>query len=203
MAEQVRVFVDFWNLQLNWNERSGGSKCDWTKLPMALVAQAATTAQLQSCQYQGTRVYASVDPANPSEENLRRWLDGFLDRLPGINVCRRERHCRRKPARCRTCKHEQVTCPKCNAHYDRAAEKGVDAAIITDLFSLAWERAYDVAVLATCDGDFVPAVQRLQDKGFKIVNATWRGHGHELAKACWASFELDPLIAALSRPPIV
>ena len=36
-------------------------------------------------------------------------------------------------------------------------EKGVDTAIITDLLTLAWEGAYDVAILVSSDADLVPA----------------------------------------------
>jgi uncharacterized LabA/DUF88 family protein len=81
----------------------------------------------------------------------------------------------------------------------RAAEKGVDAAILTDMFSLAWEHAYDVGILVSGDGDLVPAVEKIQDRGLKVVNATWRNYGHDLAKRCWASFSIDPLIPQLTR----
>ena len=83
--------------------------------------------------------------------------------------------------------------------FRQGTEKGVDTAIVTDLLSLAWERAYDIAVLVSSDADFVPAVERLQEKGFKVVNATWQGHGHQLARVCWASFEIDHLIPQLTR----
>lgn len=49
------------------------------------------------------------------------------------------------------------------------------------------------------DADFVPAVERLQEKGVKIINATWRGHGHQLARVCWASFDIEQLTAGLVR----
>jgi len=80
-----------------------------------------------------------------------------------------------------------------------APEKGVDAAIVTDLFSLAWEKAYDVAILLSSDADFIPAVTRLQEKGIKVINATWLQHGHDLAKQCWASFNLDDLVEEIVR----
>ena len=65
--------------------------------------------------------------------------------------------------------------------------------------SLAWEGVLDVAVLVSGDADFVPAVERIQEKGLKVVNATWRDHGHDLAHSCWASFELDSLVKPLTR----
>ena len=59
-------------------------------------------------------------------------------------------------------------------------EKGVDTAIITDLLTLAWEGAYDVAILVSSDADLVSGVERLQAKGLKVGNATLRG-----TDTCW------------------
>ncbi len=59
------------------------------------------------------------------------------------------------------------------------------------LLSLAGESAFDAAILVSSDTDYLPAVEWLQARGFKVINATWANHGHELARACWASFELD------------
>ena len=83
--------------------------------------------------------------------------------------------------------------------FTHAAEKGVDSAICIDLMALAWEQAYDAAILVSSDADFVPAVQHLQAKGLKIINATWQGHGHHLAQSCWASFNIDDIITSLKR----
>ena len=56
-----------------------------------------------------------------------------------------------------------------------------------------------MAVLVSSDKDFIPAVDYLQSKNIHIINATWHGRGHELAKICWASFELDSYAASLIR----
>jgi len=56
-----------------------------------------------------------------------------------------------------------------------------------------------VALLVSSDSDFVPAVKRVQEKGLKVINAAWRGKGHELKAACWASFDLDTIAAAIYR----
>jgi len=65
------VFIDFWNFQLNWNDRSRGAKCDWFKLPSALVARGAQTARLGHTQYEGTRVYASVAKSNHRDTKFK------------------------------------------------------------------------------------------------------------------------------------
>ncbi|MEX2230053.1 MAG: NYN domain-containing protein [Dehalococcoidia bacterium] len=74
--------------------------------------------------------------------------------------------------------------------FSRTEEKGVDTAIVTDMIRLAWEDAYDIAVLVSSDRDFIPAVQFLDDRGFKVVQAAFPPKGADLARACWGSFDL-------------
>lgn len=106
------------------------------------------------------------------------------DRQPSFRVKVRDRRVRAGGIWCNSCQTQIADCPRCDAAFKRAPEKGIDAAIATDLLSLAWEGVLDVAVLVSGDSDFVPAVERIQEKGLKVVNATWRNHGHELAHAC-------------------
>jgi uncharacterized LabA/DUF88 family protein len=199
MAEKVRVFIDFWNFQLLWNDHTQKRLLDWPKLPKVLVTEAMRLAGLTDYQYDGTRVYASVDMTTKEGGSLKNWLKSFLDRQAGINTYIRERRPRPKPVHCKSCDSIITDCPKCNQPFFRSGEKGVDAAIVTDMLSLAWANAYTVGVLVTSDADYVPAVENLQAKGFKIVNATWRNVGHELAQCCWVSLELDQLVAQLVR----
>ncbi|MBI4310941.1 MAG: NYN domain-containing protein [Chloroflexi bacterium] len=203
MELQVRLFIDFWNFQLNWNSRTNKDPLDWRKAPIGLVsaaqAQLDTAGMGDSLRVAETRVYASYDTANPEDRRLKGWLDSFLDRQPGMRVFTRERRSQPRPIRCSSCGYEVSLCSNCSQLYRHSAEKGVDSAIVTDLLSLAWESAFDVAILVSSDADYVPAVERLQEKGFKIINATWSGYGHHLARTCWASFEIDSLIPSLRR----
>ncbi len=197
---RVRVFVDFWNFQLTWSERSEKSRCDWTKVPLVFCSEAAKvleTAGLGPLTLEETRIYAGYEAGR--ENNLKNWLHNFLDRQPGIRVFTSERHWRKRPIHCRECGREQLECSNCGAVFGRAAEKTIDAHIVTDLLGLAWEDAYDAAILVSADKDFIPAVEYLQAKNFKIINAAWRGIGNELAAICWASFEIDTLISKLAR----
>jgi uncharacterized LabA/DUF88 family protein len=75
----------------------------------------------------------------------------------------------------------------------------VDAAIVTDLLKFAFQRSYELGVLVTGDADFVPAVEYLQGQGVHVVNAGWAGVGHQLKSACWASFDLDGIVATVTR----
>jgi hypothetical protein len=196
MLQMVHVFVDYWNFQLRWNERAGDARCDWAALPEVLMSALETLPVSDDLDYQGMRVYASCDP---DDENLRRWLENFLERQPGTSVSILERRRRFDHIRCKSCGYETGTCPSCGQPLVWSAEKGVEAALITDLFELAAADAMDIAVLVSSDSDFTFPVAALQGRGVKIVNAAWRGAGQELAKAAWAILDLDELIPRLVR----
>ncbi|MCL4345438.1 MAG: NYN domain-containing protein [Candidatus Thermoplasmatota archaeon] len=53
-------------------------------------------------------------------------------------------------------------------------EKGIDIALATDLISLAWEGAFDTAVIVSGDSDYVDAIKRVKQKGRKVEIASFR-----------------------------
>jgi len=198
LLQRLHVFVDYWNFQLRWNERAGDARCNWAHLPTVLLDKVKTLPVSGELDFQGMRVYASCDP---EDENLRRWLENFLERQPGTSVVVLERRRRFDHIRCRSCGYETGTCPSCGQPLVWSAEKGVEAALITDLYELSAADALDVAVLVSSDSDFVFPVAGLQGRGIKVVNAAWRGAGQELARASWATLDLDALIPSLVREP--
>ncbi|MFH1177545.1 MAG: NYN domain-containing protein, partial [Acidobacteriota bacterium] len=193
---KVQMFVDYWNFQLRWNERAGEGRCNWAQLPAVLLDRLKLLRLSGELDYQGMRVYASCDP---DDENLRRWLENFLERQPGTSVVLLERRRRFDHIRCRACGYETNTCPSCGQALVWSAEKGVESALITDLFELSWADAMDIAVVVSSDSDFVFPVVALQGRGVKVINAAWRGAGQELARAYWATIDLDELIPSLVR----
>ena len=93
---KVIIFVDFWNLQLGWNEyhrRTGVTRTipiPWENvLPRVLVNKAGNGAE-----YAGTHVYASINPANPKDRSLNSFLQQ-MDLFSGYKVLVKER----KPAK--------------------------------------------------------------------------------------------------------
>ncbi|MFI5143306.1 MAG: hypothetical protein ACHQHM_04680, partial [Thermoanaerobaculales bacterium] len=56
-------------------------------------------------------------------------------------------------------------------------------------------------IMVSSDSDFVFPIVGLQGRGVKVVNAAWRGAGQELARASWATIDLDELIPLLVREP--
>ena len=200
-ALTVRLFIDFWNFQLNWNQRFGKVQCDWTKLPKVLLAEAQrflSDSDLGTASIHETRVYASYESGRHAR--LKGWASSFLDKQPGFKVIIRERHWRQKGYHCRECDTQHDFCPSCAKPLGQASEKMIDSMIVTDMLSLAWDGAYDIGILLTSDADMVPAVECIQRRNLKIINATWKGHGHQLATAAWASFQLDKVIDQLKRP---
>lgn len=192
-THRVRVFIDFWNLQLALNGLSGGQfKIDWTLFPRWLATDAIQLALKDASvnpQFEGAHVYLSHNPKNPGDAGLKKWATSFLDRQPGVQVVLKERVPRFAP-KCQTCHQTVVKCPHCGAQMAGTVEKGVDNAIATDLIRLAWEEAYDWAVLVSSDTDFVPVAEFLQAKGRKIIHGCFPPYGSDLSCKCWASVNL-------------
>jgi NYN domain-containing protein len=202
VAYRTSIFIDFWNFSLQWRNRAYGERIDWTRVPSALLAESER--QLQSAgsgdmlHLEETLVYASYDEDDAGRK-LKGWLDAFLDKQPRFRVTTRVRRSKARSVYCRSCEHSIEKCPHCEEILRWAPEKGVDTSIVTGLLSLAGERAFDAALLVSSDTDYLPAVESLQARGFKVINATWANHGHELARACWASFELDSIVPDLRQ----
>lgn len=196
---RVKLFIDFWNFQLNFQKRATTkTNCDWHKLPIEIkneVDKILVAQGLPACTLHETRVYASYEVAR--EGKLKNWLHGWLEKQPGFTVITKERHWKEKAVHCRSCNGDIAECPTCNSKLGRSSEKMIDSRIVTDILSQAWDGSYDLAILLTSDADMVPAVENIQRRSLKVINVTWKGHGHELAKSCWASFELDSILANL------
>ena len=129
---------------------------------------------------------------------MHDWAVNTLDRFPGIRVIVKER----KPAgppTCPCCHQPVADCPHCDGRMEGTVEKGIDTAIVTDMISLAWEDAWDVAILVSSDHDFIPLVEFLTTKGRKVINAYFPPKGADLARTCWASIDLLAHLAALQR----
>jgi len=194
---KARIFVDFWNFQLTLNEVSPGFRLDWVKLSPWLV-NAASSLIGHPLSFEETTVYISCDLRSENDRRLHRWALHVLDRFPGVRVVVLERKPKRPPV-CQNCHNSIVTCPHCNAPIAGMVEKGVDTSIVTDLLNLAWESAWDVAILISSDRDFIPAVTQLQTKGFRVINAHFPPKGMDLARTCWASLDLQTALSDLAR----
>lgn len=82
----------------------------------------------------------------------------------------------------------------------RRKEKGVDVALATDLLSMAWEDAFDVAVLVSGDGDYVRAVSKVLSKGKNVEILAFRGTlSEELRKMALRVIYLDDIVNTIRK----
>ena len=199
---RVRGFVDYWNFVLAMKRWNASFKLDWKAFGPWLCTQAGglglDVAQHGRIRYEGLHVYSSYNPQNPADAPFRKWATNTLDRFPGVQVVMKERK-PKHPPKCPKCHIPVATCPACAASMMGTVEKGIDTAIVTDMIKLAWEDSYDVGVLVSADRDFIPAVELLDAKGRKVVHAGFAPDGMELARKCWASFDLRSSIAQAGR----
>lgn len=198
---RVRVFIDYWNFQLTLNEREAEARgiddfrfrIDWRGLGPWLAKKACQVAgvPLPAHMFEGAIIYASFNPRTAEGKKFHNWTTTWLDRQAGISVECRERKPRSLP-KCPVCHKVIDSCPHagCGKRIVATTEKGVDTLIATDLIRLAWEDAYDLAVLATSDSDLVPAAEFLNLKGRKVIQAGFPPSGVDLATSCWGSFDV-------------
>jgi len=201
---RVRMFVDFWNFQINWNEYHAGRGAGrliipWKDLPAVLTTEISRG---QAVKFAGAQVYASINSSSPKDMKLSRWLHHTLASYTGYSIDVRERK-PRKTIRCQeeNCKAPVENCPACNTPLRGTVEKGIDAAIITDLISMAFDDNYDIGLLISGDADYAPAVKYIQKKTDKqIIQVFFKAHGDQLRNACWDHVFFDDLMAKLIPP---
>lgn len=190
----VRIFVDFWNFQICWNDyhpvdRSKGEppvKIDWKSLPTVLMNELPTALGgiKEGLQFKGVNVYASVNPDPKSKDGpLKGFLLKNLNQMVGYRVHVSDR----KERRSVNAQGQEII---------RTVEKGVDTRIVTDLFAGAINNTYDVALLISNDSDFCPAVATIQERLDKqIIHVGYRRGGDEIRAACWSHVILDGSVA--------
>ncbi|MHB1074006.1 MAG: NYN domain-containing protein [Gemmatimonadaceae bacterium] len=196
---RVKIFIDFWNLQLAWNSfharhgASGVIRIPWKpRLYDVLVSHVDVGGV-----YAGTHVYASYDPASRKDLQLRNFLN-VMDSFPGYDVTIKARK-PLGPLRCSNegCRKEIAECPHCHMALNRTVEKGVDTALVTDLIRLGIDNHYDRAILISGDADHVPAVEFLGQRMKQVTHGWFKGQSNELRNACWDHVLFDDLMPEL------
>lgn len=191
----VRVFVDYWNFQLTLNEREAAFRgidnfrfpVDWFGLGKWLADKARIMIGASQIDYGGCHIYASYN----TDQKFYSWMMTVLNRQPGI-IAQCIKRSPKSLQKCSNC-HQLIThCPHegCQSPISGTMEKGVDTRIVTDMISLAWQDAYDIAVLASLDADLIPAVKFVQQKGKRVIQAGFPPKGVALATECWGSFDV-------------
>ena len=165
---RVRIFIDFWNFQLRWNDhhRAKGrepkkdARIPWEELLPKILVERANPKGV----YVGTHVYASINTESEADRKLNTFLHA-MDGFAGYNVMVKERR-PASPVRCTNeeCRIEITDCPQCKERLRRTVEKGIDTALLTDLIKSAFDNTFDQAILVTEDSDFIPAVKFIQER---------------------------------------
>lgn len=208
---KIRVFVDYWNFQLNLHRigsTTTGDKTkfsiDWKKLGPWLALKACESAGIDPTthSYDGMAVYTSFDPKTDQGKQFNGWAMSWLNRQVGVDVKCLERKAR-TPQKCTSCYKPITLCHHsgCQKPIFGTVEKGVDTLLATDMIRLAWEGAYDIAVLASSDSDLVPAAEFLNVKGRKVIQAGFPPGGSALATSCWGSFDVAKKRHEIELPP--
>lgn len=188
------MFVDYWNFRLNDGVRTGlpdeprAPHPDWSAFGPHVTARTAEALGASDllC-FAGLRVYASFAQG---DAGFAAWASRNIATVPDVSLMLVPRRVRRAP-RCACCRGRVTESPCCGAPMAGTQEKGVDTRLAADMMRLAWDDAYDVAVLVSNDADFVPVVETLAAKGKTIVHAQTGLHGGELVEACATAFALD------------
>ena len=202
---RVRIFVDFWNFQLTLNsmEKSAGRSSfmlDWTEVPRACCDKVNELVKpVSGVVYEGLHVYSSYTNGKGPDMKHKNWIENWLDCRPGVAATCVKRSQKRSPPKCPACHHEAANCVACGGDMRGMEEKGVDTRIVTDMMSLAWNGAYDVAVLITADRDFIPVAKELQARGIKVIHGKIGKAGMDLSAHCWGSFDLYAERAGFQR----
>ena len=68
-----------------------------------------------------------------------------------------------------------VSCRNCGSSRRVRVEKGVDVALATKLLTLANVPAFDTAILAAADKDYLETVRAVKAKGLRVEIVAWRG----------------------------
>ena len=195
---KTHIFIDFWNFQLSVILLMGKAyRADWLKLSPWMVAQAQKLIG-GPLEHLETRVYLSFNSRSLEDRRLKDWALNTLERFPGVRVIATERKLKHAPY-CPVCHNQVQLCPHCGKSMTGTIEKGVDTAIVTDMFSLAWENSWETAILLSSDRDFIPAVEMFSRKGLRVINAHFPPAGMELARLCWASIDLRTALPNIAR----
>lgn len=80
------------------------------------------------------------------------------------------------------------------------AVKGDDIHLATDMLSFAYENVYDVAILVSGDGDFVPVIKKVQKLGKNVENAYFSvSRSDFLRSVCNSSVLLDDITGCIKK----
>lgn len=127
--------------------------------------------------------YDAVDEPIDARKN------GFFDKLRSLEITVVTKPLKYKDEQCKHCNKMDVHIPY---------QKGVDVALVTDVMGLAFEKAYDIAIIVSGDNDFVDAIEFIKSKGLKVwVVSFLNCLGEDTMRAGDKTIQLDKLFDKL------
>ena len=186
---KISIFLDFWNFILSFKKIDPQYRADWFAIPTAFLEQVKSQLKTEEATLQDFHVFGSYSPGE-QDKGLRNWIASFLPKVPGSCVHFLERQKKSSGPTCTRCHAEVSTCPHCGGSMLGTQEKCVDTLLATTMLQEAWLGKYEIAVLASNDKDFIPAVDFLRNKGIQTIHAGFMKSGMELTKHCWGAFDI-------------
>lgn len=181
----VAIFIDGNNFYHGLKDIIGNTHIDYRKF-----------ADLLTVGKQLTRIYYYNSPvdqaAYPEEYRKQQKFFTYLHSVPRLcfNLGRLEKRKVKLPDEI----YERVKDIVLKQTITTYVEKGVDTKLAVDMLMLAYKKMFDVAILVSGDGDFVPVVEGIQDLGKEVINAYFQEKGREgyhLRKVCDDFIKLD------------
>lgn len=116
---------------------------------------------------------------------------GFFDKLRSIEITIVTKKLRHKSVQCKHCS---------TTDYNVPYQKGIDVALVTEVMSLATEKAYEIAIIVSGDNDFVDAINFIKSKGLKVwVVSFINSLGEDTMRSADKVIHLDKLFNNISR----
>lgn len=183
--ERVTIFIDGSNFYHGLKANNCSTKIDFHKLSKLLTGQQRSLIRT----YYYNAAYNQGD--NPSEyANQLRFLTG-LRRTPYLAV--RLGRLEKRTTQIDQEKLKEALGDKLTRRFIEIfgkeitsyVEKGVDIAIAVDMLKFAYSDSYDTAILISGDGDFVSALEEVQNLGKHVENVYFsKGHSIYLRETC-------------------
>lgn len=166
--ERVMIFIDGSNLYYSLKDLKI-KKVDFKKM----LASLTKNKLLVSTFYYNASLNRGIDEAKYWEQ--QKFFD-VLRKIPDFKV-----------VLCRMRKHKKDG----EFFFD---VKGDDVHLAVDLVSGAYENLYDTAIILSGDEDFVPAIQKVQKLGKKVINAYFKSTSSNYLKhICDESIFMDKI----------
>lgn len=167
--EKVAVFIDGPNLFWGMSDYSRSLKINYMKFVDKLVGDRSLL-----------RAYFYCSHPVPIPEEQKKFFDNL--QFNGIQVVGMPL---KKVTEQRTKKTYYV-------------EKGEDVALVTDMLTLAFEHAYDTAIIVSGDADFIGAIEKIKYKGKRVEVVSFKNSlSGELRRVADKLVLLDDIIGEI------